>query len=68
MLNLFGGNLIGKRVMAVMKQRIADAQKAYDDFCNKVEEDFENDVAKLETEKETKKESHLQKHIDEILG
>lgn len=55
--NLFGSNVIYKRVMTVVKSRIKEQQQKYDDGVKELEEQLEKDKVVL-----------ADKLVDAILG
>lgn len=65
---IFGNTSIKRRVMQVINARIQQAQKAFDDACAKIEEDFEREYALLKTHREEAKEEEATTHVNNIIG
>lgn len=65
---MFKSNLIGKRVMAVIKNRIAFAQKQYDEIEKTLDESHIENVRVLEEKLENSKSSEADRLVEEILG
>lgn len=59
---------IEARVMRVVKQRIADAQKKHDEHCEYLDDAHDATVQRLFAEKEDKKEFHAQSLVEQIIG
>lgn len=62
------GNSIGKRVAKVIKQRVADAQKAHDEHCKTQDEWCESMKKTAEEQARVKKEEHAEEMVGKILG
>jgi len=64
---MFKNNIIEKRVMAVVKKRIEDAQKLYDDHTKELEDSHKIDIENLKAKLENDKMSVADKLVNEIF-
>lgn len=65
---MFKNNTIEKRVMAVIKAKIEEAQKIFNEAEKDLIETFDNDVKALGVKLEADKEDMLTNHVNKILG
>lgn len=64
---MFKNNIIEKRVMAVVKKRIEDAQKIYDDQTKELENNHKISIENLKAKLENDKISVADKLVNEIF-
>lgn len=65
---MFKDNTISKRVMAVIKAKIADHQKVYSSQLEAMEERHEAEHEALLAGHETQKDTLAESHVNEILS
>lgn len=65
---MFFNNKIRKAVMKVIKTKIDEKQKSYDDGVKNIEETLENDIQTLEGKAEQNKTDLAAKLVKEIIG
>ena len=67
-MQLFGDKTIRNGVMAIVEERIAQAQTEYESTCETVDVECNDKLAKVEEERVAKKEATAKKLINDILG
>ena len=65
---MFGGKLIEKRVMAVVRDKINETQKKYDEKVEKLEECSVYDMIEIKLKLKTDKENLADTLVNEILS
>lgn len=61
-------NSVHKGVMKVIKQKIAQAEKAHEEDCQNLEEQYQQDLVDALDRRDHGKEISLDKHINSIVG
>lgn len=67
-MSLFTGNVIRKRVMEVVEQKIQDAQTQHDAEVDKLEAQLEDELDRLHEDHQARRSAVVDRLVGEILG